>query len=106
MKWLDLPALPWKHVAIIAGVAGAVAVVGLLTLDFGPVQGSSGEVMLHRDDEGCIVYVQLNMGGSISEDLVWTAYADKDQCILDRRSSVYELMGRGPLSESIKETKK
>ena len=105
MNWPGLATIPWKHVAIVAGVAGAVAAIGFLS-DSGPIQGSSGKILLHRTENECLVHVDLHFGDASSRQSEWVIYGNDMECSLFREATKTIFDGRESLGTTIEAVKK
>ena len=98
---MNLTQWPWKNLAIVAGVAGAVVAIGFLA-DTGPVQGTAAKATFYRTADDCLITIELGFGGSASDRAEWFFYGSETECLLERDSVDSNMVGRKPISESVK----
>lgn len=98
---MNLTQWPWKNLAIVAGVAGAVVAIGFLA-DTGPVQGTAAKATFYRTADDCLITVELGFGHSASGRTEWFFYGSETECLLERDSVDSDIVGRENISESVK----
>ena len=102
---MDLTAISWKKVAIVVGVAGAVATAGFLSSNTGPVQGSASWAAIHRSGDACMFEVNLAFGDKKDKEEAWLIYMSDLECIVSMDSQGGSTRGRPAVYKSIEALK-
>ena len=102
---MDLKSIPWKNLAIVAGVAGAVVTAGLLSTSTGPVQGSKSGVSIYRGGDSCMFELNLAYGDKKDKEEAWLVYMSDLECVASVDSMGGSTKGRAAVYKSIESLK-